>query len=993
MIPLHVHSFYSPLAGLNSPQELCRWAKDNQLPGIALTDTNALYGAVHFNEEARKMGLSPLIGAEVVWSSYRLVILCANKKGYEHLCYLLTDLKHESFTGEKLKNHLISMGSNTVIMTDCRSLLITLKKRKEEGTLYYEFSPGFSQHKDVLWCRDQQIPFVGSTRARFIEEGDDFFIRLGQAIHQNKTLDQVDLSFFKKSCRLMNPNEVSSFFQAYPEIIENTYKIFNRCRHFNLCEGKTIFPSFNDWSKQKCDDVLRKKSFEGIKRRYGGQETPTLHNQFQSRLIERLEHELGVISKKGFSSYFLVVEDIVRHCPRTCGRGSAAASLVSFLLGITHVDPIRHNLYFERFLNPDREDPPDIDIDFPWDERDAILNYVFQKYPRHSAMVSNHNSLQGASAIREVAKVYGVPLDEINDQISRFPKVQDSSLWRTILFQAQRLQSHFRHLSVHPGGVVITPKPISSYVPVEKTQKGLPIVHWEKRQVKKFGLVKIDLLGNRSLAVIRDTISAVNKRIEMDGGPRGKLTYDGLDPLLDSKARKLIESGGTLGVFYIESPASRLLLQRMKSSKFEHIVMASSIIRPAANDYALEFVKRLHGKSYSHFHPLLKPILEETYGIMIYQEQVSQTAMVLAGFSMSEGNGLRKVLDKKDKRKKLRDFERMFFEGGRKKGVSRSVLEQVWKMILSFSGYSFCKAHSASYAMVSFKSCYLKSHFPAEFMSAVMSHGGGFYSLSTYLEESRRLNLKVLLPDINLSEEGFQGHGGSIRVGLQQLSGLTEGLKKRIIEERRDKGLFSSIDNFLFRIMPSFEEAKIFVKSRAFSSLKEGDSFCSQMWRVYEWFAVQKKGRFKGKIPSRVFKEFSPEQLIKWEMDCLKSPVSFPVWALYPDALKNKKRVRSVELAAFINEVVILFGVYVTAKVVWTKKGEEMCFATFSDEVGLIEAVFFPPAYISFRDLLYSGRAFMIKGKVENILGALQVQVYDVSLREASLFGNDQYNS
>ena len=353
---------------------------------------------------------------------------------------------------------------------------------------------------------------------------------------------------------------------------------------------------------------------------------------------------------------------------------------------------------------------------------------------------------------------------------------------------------------------------------------------------------------------------------------------------------------------------------------------------------------------------------------------------------MSDGNELRKVLDKKDKRKKLRDFEKMFFEGGKRKGVREAILGQVWKMILSFSGYSFCKAHSASYAMGSFKSCYLKSHFPAEFMSAVMSHGGGFYSLSTYLEESRRLNLKILLPDVNLSEAFFQGYGGSIRVGLQQLSHISEGLKKRIIEDRLEKGLFSSIDNFLMRVRPSFDEAKIFVKSRAFYSLKQGESFCSQMWRVYEWFAVQKKGMFKGKMISNSFKEFSPGQLIEWEMDCLKYPVSFPAWALYPDALKVKNRVRSVELIAFINEVVVLFGVYVTAKVVWTKSGEEMCFATFSDEVGLIEAVFFPPAYISFRDLLYTGKAFMIKGKVENILGAIQIQVYDTALIEASLF-------
>jgi DNA polymerase III alpha subunit len=415
--------------------------------------------------------------------------------------------------------------------------------------------------------------------------------------------------------------------------------------------------------------------------------------------------------------------------------------------------------------------------------------------------------------------------------------------------------------------------------------------------------------------------------------------------------------------------------------------MASSIIRPAANEYALEFVRRIHGKRYSHLHPCLAPILEESYGLMIYQEQVSQTAIALVGFTMSEGNELRKVLDKKDKRKKLQDFEKKFFEGGEKRGICFQTLDHVWKMILSFSGYSFCKAHSASYAMVSFKSSYLKSHYPAEFMSAVLSHGGGFYSLSAYLEEARRLNIKILVPDVNESDLSYQGHGGTLRVGLQQLHEVSDAFRGRMIESRKSGGYFSSLDDFLMRTRPSFEEAKILVKVRAFHSLRKGDSFCRQMWRVYEWFSAQKGGHIKGEMTSYDCKEFSPWQLIEWEMHFLKSAVSFPPWALYPKALKAKERVRSADLHYHVGQRVSIFGVYVTGKIVWTRKREEMCFVTFSDETGLIETVLFPQVHVVFRDLLFSGKAFSIKGKVERCFGVLQIQVEDVSVLKISLDG------
>lgn len=975
-IPLCVHSSFSPLNGLCHPSELCQWAKLNALHTIALTDTNGFYGLHVFLKECKNVGIKPIVGVEVCWESHRIVILCPSKNCYQQTCQLLTKIHFNQLDENDFIGRLIKIGEDGVLFSDDKVLLKKIYPHVSKNQIYYELALGFFNQQDVFWAQRNNLELLASNRLRYIDKSDSAFFKVVRAIKSNDTLSTVEIPYYNEFCHAYSPLEFTRAFSLYPEAIKNTYKVAEMCE-MNWNEESIIFPTFDNLNEDECSQLLKKKSYEGLYRRYAFNDETSMR-----ATIERLHYELSVIKMKGFSSYFLVVEDIVKQSPRTCGRGSAASSLVSYLLGITHVDPIKHNLFFDRFLNPEREDMPDIDVDFPWDERDYIFEYVFKKYYKRVAMVANHNTLQGRSSLREVAKVFGIPIDEINYFVKRFPRIEINNTWKNVLFYAQRIQNIFNHLSLHPGGVVITPGPIDCYVPLELTPKGLPVIQWEKRQTKAAKLVKIDLLGNRSLSVVRDSMNMVNKNYGKN------YSYEILDPLLDKATGELLKNGSTMGVFYIESPASRLLLQRMKTSEFEHIVMASSIIRPAANKYSIEFVKRLHGKAYQLAHPLLESVLRETYGIMIYQEQVTQTAMALADFSSSDGNKLRKVLDKKDEAQKLEDFKSRFFEGARKKNVPERALEEVWDMILSFSGYSFCKAHSASYAMVSFKSCYFKANYPAEFMASVLSNQGGFYSPYAYLDEARRMNLKILSVDVNESDYLFKGYKDTIRVGFILVKGLTKKCIDTILKQR-EASHFIDLDDFLERVRPSFEDAKSLVKSRAFSSLrKSDDTICNQMWKVY--YHQAKISGENLKIPK--VKDYTAEQFVRFELNLLGGGVSFPEWALYRNYLNIEERVKGADLVSYIGSEVLLFGLYVVSKRVRTKEGVSMCFVTFSDETSVFEAVLFPDAYLAYRDILQFQEAFLMKGLVEETLGSIQVNVRQLRMAKSNILEKKKTN-
>jgi error-prone DNA polymerase len=746
----------------------------------------------------------------------------------------------------------------------------------------------------------------------------------------------------------------------------------------------------------------------------------------------------------GFSSYFLVVEKIVRRSPRICGRGSGAASIVAYSLGITNVCPVKFNLYFERFLNPGRKDPPDIDVDFAWDERDAAIASVLDEFRDHSAMVACFANFQPRMAIRETAKVFGLTDaeigqvskrlpwfwrelasdlgsndDELLDHLREMPEMKDLDFpepWLEILQLAQRLIGIPRHISVHPGGVVITPEPIDGYVPVEIAPKGVPIIQWEKDSTESAGLVKIDLLGNRSLAVIRDAVANVRAN---------GIAFDESrwQPEDDLATQASIAAGATMGCFYIESPATRLLQQKARRGDYEHVVIHSSIIRPAANKWIHEYLRRLHGGAWQPIHPLLDGVLDDNYGIMVYQEDVAKAAMALAGFDHVEADGLRKVMSKKDRAKRLPDYLRRFIAGARARGVSSEQIEAVWEMILSFDGYSFCKPHSASYARVSFQAAYLKTHFPAEFMAAVISNQGGFYSIAAYVSETRRLGVRVLPPDVNHSEilwkgnsrgerrasldadhrarpsEASGGVGGgqgprvwepaqgshikipTMRAGWLTLHHLNAETRGRIVSNRPYRDLV----DFLERVRPDEEEARVLVHARAFDSLPAAESHKAQLWQIAAWrkVATQRKSADlftrTADIPRPSLDPDDPQARLLEEMRALGFLCDVHPMSLCSAIVNRHPVVKAKDLSLFAGRRVRCAGFLVTGKVVATIKGEPMEFITFDDETGLMECTFFPETYRRFCHMLDHQRPYFIDGKVEEDYGAFTITVDAVS--------------
>ena len=528
-------------------------------------------------------------------------------------------------------------------MSDQVPLLRALGRQNGTSQIYVELNDPGAESQLLDFSRRSGIPPVVTNDVYFVDRSDFPLHRMLRAIDLNTALSRIPPEELASEDRWLKPGPVME--RRYPhlaEALENTERIASECSS-DMSIGNRVFPSFDPPGGLDAFEYLREECYRGAEWRYG---------ELSDSVLKRLGHELKIIRDKGFATYFLVVRDIVRQSARTCGRGSAAASLVSYCLGITHVEPITHNLFFERFLNEGRTDPPDIDIDFPWDERDGVFDYVFRKYgTERAAMISNHVGFGARAAVREVAKVYGLPEAEISavtqrmgyfwrvsrleDSLKNHPVYKDMDLkhpWPEIVRLATKLEGYPRHVSVHCGGIVVVPDRIDRYVPVELAPKGVPIVQWEKDQAEDAGLIKIDLLGNRSLAVIRDALAAIKENYGTE------IDYGRWDPTGDARTQDFMRRGDTMGVFYVESPSMRQLQQKCGTGDFDHLVIHSSIIRPAANRYIREYVRRLRGGAYRPLHPILDEVLSETYGIMVYQEDVSKIAMAMAGFSASDAD-------------------------------------------------------------------------------------------------------------------------------------------------------------------------------------------------------------------------------------------------------------------------------------------------------------------------------------------------------------------
>jgi DNA polymerase-3 subunit alpha/error-prone DNA polymerase len=961
---------------------------------LALTDTDNLYGLWPFLESCRLNGISPIVGAEITdkLSEKRAICLVKNADGYRNLCQLITQ-RHCS-PKFKLKQDLPKYASGLIVLIRDPDLLATWYEAGMDVAAAMHRNPLPPMHPLVNTARRTNVPLTATPGSFFLAPDQYQTHRFLRAIDSRNRLDRLQkTSVSPPEAWLAPPEYYVRRFEIYPEAVRTTHQLAEKISFSGPSFG-LVLPPWSSKSNASADEALRIEAYKGAQNRYA--------KDLSETVIERLEKELRIIREMGFSGYFLIVKDIVMQSPRTCGRGSGAASLVGYCLGITNVCPVKHNLYFERFLNPGRTDPPDIDVDFAWDERDKVLSAVLSQFPGHAALVSNHVTFQPRMAIREVAKVYGLTEREIGNITKKLPwfwkvttdqedlvqalrtqpklkKHQFAEPWPEILSIARQLIGSPRYLSVHPGGVVITPEPLSHYVPIETATKGVPIIQWEKDGAADAGLTKIDLLGNRSLGVIRDAVNNIHSN---------RIAFDETrwEPEEDFLTQKALSQGRTMGCFYIESPAMRLLQQKTGVGDFEHLVIHSSIIRPAANDFIQEYIRRLHGGAWDPIHPLLTDVLDETFGLMVYQEDVSRTAVSVAGFSHAEADGLRKILSKKDRQRHLQDYHRQFVFGAEKNGLSDRQIEALWKMIMSFSGYSFCKPHSASYARVSFQAAYLKTHFPAEFMAAVISNQGGFYSTFAYVSESRRMGLRVLPPDVNDSDQRWTGMGNTIRVGLLSIKSLSSTTRQRIIQERK-KAAFHNLFDFLQRVVPEEPEVRSLIHSGALDRFAPDKNRAKLLWSLAQW-QYRRSSRLKHDELFPIFsKEMPamPELPLENEHDRLARELSalgflcdrHPL-SLFSNKIEQLDTTKAIDLPRFIRRKIRFAGWLITGKTVHTKRGEPMEFLTFEDETGLVETTFFPDAYKRLCHMIDRNSPYLLKGTVESDWGAVTLTVQDV---------------
>lgn len=1026
MFPLlNIHSNFSLGAGASRIEDLCARAAELGYSTLALTDINNLYIQFIYREAARAFGLTTMTAAHLKDAHQEVSAYVTSSSGFSNLCTLISHMKETP--GANLRLLLPSHADGLIFMTPLVELAEFLAIEGGIREVYLQVDSWHIPMLKLRRARKNGVRPVAAHPVYFCHPSDYHRYKVLAAIRSNKTLSQLTASdLIPEAGYLIPPDEFAKRFDILPDALDHLSDIASRIR-WSYPGGEWFKPRYMGPPAMHPFEYLRELTYEGARRRY---------RELTEPIIDRIEKELRIIEAKGFSEYFLTVHQIVKQSASHCGRGSAAASIIAYCLNITDVEPIRHNLFFERFLNMRRDDPPDIDVDFCWDERDDILDYLFQTYGKeYCAMVCNHVLFKDRMAIREVAKVFGIPEMEIQqffhrvpafsayyashvlDEYKRSPEAAGmAEQWRQILLIASEIIGFPRYISVHAGGFVVTTKPIRTHAPLEPAPKGVAVLQWEKDQTEDAGLIKIDVLGNRSLAVIRDTRRTVYQHT-------GRLIdFETIDIFTDQKTLDMLSNGKSMGVFYVESPAMRQLQEKTRRGDFDHLTIHSSIIRPAANKFITEYVRRLKGGTWEPIHPLLADQLSETYGIMCYQEDVIKAGMTLADMDEYDATKLLKSLSRKnDNEMKIR-YKQAFFDGCLRKGLTPEKTDEIWEMIHSFAGYSFNKPHSASYVVVSFQSAFLKAHFPAEFMASVISNQGGFYSAFGYISEARRMGIQILLPDINASQYEYTGYtvppvtatdgvheqpaaylnpNGRpmqpspqkngirypiLRVGLMQVKSLTRETTVRLLGDRQSKGPYQSLAAFIDRLQPPLSDVQLLIRAGCLDSIANGKTRPELMWEAelhYSNHQVQVGESFDlfdtGDLPVPSTPQYPYSKVIEDEMLTLDFVLSVHPLTLFKPKLESLRHVRGKDMGSHIGKTITMVGWMITRKVVYTKDDEPMQFVSFEDTTAIYETVFFPEAYARFCTMLSTVKPYVLRGKVLEDYSALTLQVEQVS--------------
>ena len=1033
---LHVHSHYSLLDGLPKIDELLDYVKELGMDSLALTDHGVLYGAVEFYKKAKAKGIKPILGSEVYMAlesmhqerpnidnrRYHLVLLVKNEVGYKNLVKLITKAHLEGFYYKpRIDEELLAQYSQGLIcLSGCLQgkipkLILSKKIKEAEQTcqkyqeifgrdnfyLELQHHPGLPEQKKVnetliSFSKKLAIPLVSTNDVHYLKsedaEAQDVLMLINTGSDKN---DPERLTMKADDFSLRSPQKMLEDFKETPEAIENTQKIVKAC-NFQFELGKTQLPYFPLPEGKNSGDFLKELCYQKLEQRYP---------KAKKEVLERLEYELQVIKEAGFASYFLIVQDFVNWAKENRivvgpGRGSSAGSLVAYVLNITNVDPLKYNLLFERFLNPGRGAAaglPDIDLDFTDRRRDEVIEYVAQKYGRDKvAQIITFGTMAARAVVRDVGRAlgytynycdraakmipFGFTLDQTLQKIDEFRQLyQTDEQAKRLIDLSKKLEGVARHASTHACGVVIAKEPLENIVPLQHpTQNDQNIVtQYDMHSVESLGLLKMDLLGLKNLTIIEDTLARIYK-------VQDKSINIEKIPLDDKKTFKLLRQGDTVGIFQLESGGMQRYLKQLKPTEFEDIIAMVALYRPGPMQLIPEYIAGKHKKKrIEYLHPKLKPILESTYNIPVYQEQLMKIAHELAGFTLAEADVLRKAVGKKIKKLLVAQKEKMI-KGMKRNGIDERVAQKIWEWVLPFAHYGFNRSHSCSYAMIAYQTAYLKTHFPAEFMSAVLtSEKADLERIAVLIEECKKMGLEVLPPDINESFMNFSvvGEKNQIRFGLLAIKNVGHNVVEAILEERKINGPYLSINDFVSRVNSKDLNKKSLessIKAGVFDKLAERNQLLANLEKLLEYARETQKNKSNGQkglfdglsSSSRGMKLASATpcslaEKLKWEKELLGLYVSGHPLKEYEKILE-KKSLPIVKVSQdLVGKLVSIGGIISGIKKIITKTGKPMLFVNLEDETKKIEVVIFPSVIENYPTLFQENKIVLIQGRVD----------------------------
>jgi len=1035
-IHLHNHSHYSLLDGACKINDLVGAAVENEMPALAITDHGNMFGAIEFYKAARKSDVKPIIGVEayvaprsrkerksptgVADTSFHLVLLAKNFKGYQNLMRLVSIGYLEGFyyrprvDKEVLREH----SEGIIALSACLKGEVPyylLRKgydaAKQSAMEYREIfgddfyleiqNHGITEEDEARkgvaeLSKDLSIPLVITNDIHYLKKEHysphDVLICLqtGKDMNDPKRLKYTtDEIYFKTQA------EMAATFPGFEDALNITAEIADKCGLL-LDFDTTHLPVYEipaEEDAESLDDYLEKLSYEGARKRFG---------DITPEVDARLQHELGIIRQMGYSGYFLIVMDFIqyaksRNIPVGPGRGSAAGSMVSYCLEITNIDPLKYNLIFERFLNPERVTMPDIDIDFCYERREEIITYVKEKYGEENvSQIITFGTMAARAVIRDVGRVLNISFSEVDKiakmipatpgmtltkAIKKVPEIsglaKQGDVHRQLIEYSQVLEGIARHASTHAAGVVITPEALTNYTPLYRSSEGDVTTQYDMRMLEEIGVLKMDFLGLRTLTVLQKAINTIKET--------RNITIDVNEiPLDDAETYKLFANGETVGVFQFESSGMREYLRKLKPQVFDDLIAMNALYRPGPMDWIDEFIACKHGrKEIKYLHPLLKPILEETYGIIVYQEQVMRIASDLGGFSMGKADLLRRAMGKK-KKELMAEQRTLFIKGCAERNIDEKVANEIFDLMDKFAGYGFVKPHSTCYALVAFQTAYLKRHYPAEFMAATLSSEmGSANRVVILIDECKRMGIKVLPPDINESQYEFSVYDGDIRFGLGAVKNVGRNAIENIVEARKKGGRFTSIFEFAERVNYRVVNKKVLESLIQAGAMDSLDGHRAQMLQAVETviqFAQAANSSRLQRQPS-LFDSDSAEALpyptlpivtpwtdgekLAFEKEMLGFYVSGHPLDKFHDEVKTFATATFGSLAEHKDGAYVkVCGVVTACKNYVDRKKQTMAFVTLEDFQGSGEIVVFSSVYAKVGDLLNPDSMVLISGRV-----------------------------